>query len=103
MATTVINIHHKVRYDVYIGRGSIWGNPWSHLPSTKALYQVSSRKEAVQKYREWIATQKHLLLQLRFLKDKVLGCYCHPAECHGHVLVEMADNYEHWEKLAAEM
>ena len=26
--TTVVNKYHKVESDLYIGRGSLWGNPW---------------------------------------------------------------------------
>lgn len=100
METKVVNIHHKVPYDVYIGRGSEWGNPFSHLPSSKALYKVSTREEAVESYRNWIKKQRHLLLKLRYLKGKTLGCYCHPNLCHGHVLAEMADNYEYWEDVS---
>jgi hypothetical protein len=28
LKTTVVNKRHNVPYDVYIGRGSIWGNPF---------------------------------------------------------------------------
>lgn len=36
---------------LYIGRGSKWGNQYSHKEGTKALYKVATRAEAIQKYR----------------------------------------------------
>lgn len=89
--TKVVNKHHKVPYDVYIGRGSIWGNPFSHMENTQAQFKVGTREEAVEKYHEWIMTKPHLLKQLHELKGKTLGCYCHPKPCHGDVLVELAN------------
>lgn len=89
--TKVVNKYHNVPYDVYIGRGSKWGNPFSHLPNTKAQYQVKTRKEAIEKYREWIMTQPHLLSSLHELKGKTLGCFCKPKPCHGDILVELIE------------
>lgn len=92
--TRVVNMHHKVPYDVYIGRGrgSIWGNPFSHMGSTKAEFKTETREEAVEAYRQWIAKQPHLLARLHELKGKTLACWCAPAACHGHVLAELADS-----------
>lgn len=85
-------VHCKVEpYDVYIGRPSIWGNPFSHLDNTKAEFKVSSREEAVEKYREYILNNPELLTKLPELKGKVLGCWCHPKKCHGHILAELAN------------
>ena len=82
-------------YDVYIGRGSKWGNPFSHRPSGQpGVIYVPTRAEAVKRHREWIQTQPQLLAQLHELKGKRLGCPgCDPdgQECHGHVLAELAD------------
>jgi len=95
MKTTVVNIK-KEEFDVYIGRSnskytSIWGNPFSHLEKSAAKFKVSSRKEAVEKYREWILTQPELLNKLEDLRGKRLGCWCKPLECHGDVLVELLE------------
>ncbi len=80
-------------YDVYIGRGSIWGNPFTHLDGpTKAQFKVKTREEAVQRYAEWIQTQPQLLEQLPQLRGKVLGCFCAPKKCHGEVLAKLADS-----------
>lgn len=89
--TKVVNKHHKVPYDIYIGRGSKWGNPYSHLPNSLAQFKVATREEAIQKYKEWLNNQPELLANLHELRGKVLGCYCYPAACHGNILAEMAD------------
>ena len=83
----------KAPYDVYIGRPSKWGNPFTHLKDGKTLAKhiVGSRDEAVEAYREWITNGegKQLMKDLPELKNKVLGCWCHPKSCHGDVLSEL--------------
>ena len=86
--TTVVNLR-KEPYDIYIGRGSPWGNPYSHLSYGKAKFETRTRDEAIDKYKEWILTQPELLSRLEELRGKRLGCYCSPLRCHGHVLVEL--------------
>lgn len=83
----------KQAYDIYIGRPSKWGNPFSHKEGTLAKYKTDTRKEAIDKYREWIlkGDGKHLLADLHELKGKTLGCWCDPLPCHGHILLEMIE------------
>lgn len=95
--TIVVNKYHKIPYDVYIGRGSIFGNPFSHMDNTKAQYKVETREEAIDKYREWILTQPQILSKLPELEGKVLGCFCKPRACHGDVLVELIEKMERGE------
>jgi len=87
----------KAPYDVYIGRPSKWGNPFTHLRDGKTLakFVVGSRDEAVEAYREWITNGegKHLMKDLPELKNKVLGCWCHPQSCHGDVLSELVTKH----------
>jgi hypothetical protein len=90
MKTKVVHCRRS-KHDVYIGRPSKWGNVYSHLPGTLAQYRVSTREEAIQKYRDWIQTQPELMAALHELKGKVLGCWCRPKYCHGDVLAELAD------------
>lgn len=84
----------KEEYDIYVGRPSIWGNPFTHIKdrATKAKFIVSSREESIEKYREWILKQPHLLSQLHLLKGKILGCWCKPKSCHGDVLIELIES-----------
>lgn len=98
--TAVVNIkaHPEAKLDpdyVYIGRGSRWGNKFSHLPNTKATHIVGSREEAVQAYKIdlWAKIKSGEVSQfdLAELKGKTLGCYCKPQACHGDVLAAAAD------------
>lgn len=34
----------KEPFDVYVGRGSVWGNPFSHKEGTTAEHIVSNRR-----------------------------------------------------------
>lgn len=81
-------------HDVYIGRPSKWGNPFSHKSGTRALFRVSTRKEAVEKYEVWLKDQSELMAALPELRGKVLGCWCAPYACHGDVLVRLANESE---------
>ena len=87
---SVVNIRDAVGSYVYIGRGSRWGNPYSHLDKSSALYKVGTREEAVASYRLhlWgeIKEGKIALPDLAALDGKTLGCYCAPKLCHGEVL-----------------
>lgn len=89
--TTVVNKYHKVPYDIYIGRGSKWGNPFTHMEGTMADFKVGTREESIEAYREWIMENDELLLDLHELKGKVLCCFCKPKSCHGDILAELAD------------
>jgi hypothetical protein len=88
---TVVNLH-KEKFDVFIGRPSKWGNPFSHRKDTRARFQVASREEAIEKFREWVVKQPHLMLSLGELRGKVLGCFCKPEDCHGDVLAEIVND-----------
>ncbi|WP_036384005.1 DUF4326 domain-containing protein [Muricauda sp. MAR_2010_75] len=94
MTNTKVVHCKKEAFDVYIGRPSKWGNPFSHKEGTLAKFKVTSREKAVEQYREWITNGKgkHLLKDLHELKGKILGCWCHPQKCHGDVLVELVNN-----------
>lgn len=82
---------NKETYDVYIGRPSKWGNPFTHLDKSAGIFKVNTRKESIDRYREWILTQPDLMTALHELKGKTLGCFCKPKPCHGDVLVELAN------------
>ena len=79
----VVNLR-KEKYDVYIGRGSKWGNRF-------VIGKDGDRDEVIRRYREWILNYKELLSSLHELKGKVLGCFCKPKACHGDVLVELVN------------
>jgi len=91
----------KAKYDVYVGRPTIFGNVFSHKNDTKALYKTKTQEEAVEKYAEWIATQEEILVEIPNLKGKILACWCAPTKgltcdekpyiCHAQVLAELAN------------
>ena len=81
----------KEPYDVYIGRPSIWGNPFSHLSGTLAKFKVKTRDEAIECYEKWILNQPELIARLPELKGKILGCWCIPKKCHGEILIRLAN------------
>jgi hypothetical protein len=77
----VVNLR-KEQYEVYIGRGGKWGNPF-------VIGKDGDREIVIKKYKEYLLGNKELLDSLKELEGKVLGCYCKPSACHGDVLVEM--------------
>ena len=63
--------------DVYIGRGSLWGNPWK-------ISKYDSRAQVIEKYRYWIDNDR--VEKLKRLNPTRLVCYCAPLPCHGDIL-----------------
>lgn len=91
MKTKVVHCK-KEPYDVYIGRPSKWGNPFTHnKDSVHAKYFKPTRREAIEAYKDYILNGegKHLLDDLDELEGKTLGCWCKPKACHGDILVEI--------------
>lgn len=83
--TTVVHCK-KDKYDVYIGRPSKWGNPFT-------IGTDGTREQVIELYREWIINGdgKHLLDDLDELKGKRLACWCSPKACHGDILAELCN------------
>lgn len=81
--TTVVN-KYKESYDIYIGRGSKWGNPFS-------IGKDGTREEVIEKYRlylwDQIKTGEVTKEDLRKLSGNTLGCFCKPKACHGDILI----------------
>jgi len=74
----------REEYDIYIGRPSIWGNPF-------AIGVDGSREDVVDKYEKYILSNEKLLARIGELKGKVLACWCKPQACHGDVLARLAE------------
>lgn len=96
--TSTLVVHCKEKpYDVYIGRPSIYGNPFSHKPGTLAKYKVHTQLEAVEHYGNWLWQQDNLMKRIRNnLRGRVLGCWCKSihtpnAPCHGDIIAYVAN------------
>lgn len=87
---TLVNRHHGAGYDVYIGRGTKWGNPYSESPGPGVRFVVESRAEAVRLYRAYILASPQLFWAIPELVGKTIACSCCPQQCHGDVLAELA-------------
>ena len=84
----------KDPYDIYIGRPSVFGNPWRGS-------SCGGRRQAISNYRAWLVGEKFttfrqaqrnaILKRMPSLRGQVLGCYCAPLPCHGNILVDLAN------------
>lgn len=86
----VHNKHHGTAPPdaVYIGRGSIYGNPF-------VIGQHGDRNEVCDAYESMLLSNQELLAEVRNnLKDKHLVCYCYPKRCHGDILLQIANQPE---------
>jgi len=72
----------RSKYDVYIGRGGPWGNPFE-------IGQDGTREEVCAKYLKYLLQNERLMAMLPSLKGKVLGCYCAPKLCHGDIIIHV--------------
>lgn len=92
---------HNGPNSFYIGRGSILGNPYTHIKDrkTKAIYEVKDRDEAIDRYSDYfdlmygsnIAYTKAIDEIYDIYKsgnDVYLGCFCKPLRCHGDIIKE---------------
>lgn len=70
---------------VYIGRPSVWGNPFEIGPD-------GTRAEVIAKFEAWLMGQPELVERAqRELAGKDLLCWCAPLPCHGDVLMRVAN------------
>jgi len=80
----VVNIR-KEEADVYIGRGSSFGNPF-------VIGKDGDRERVIGKYQVYfysrLSSDEAFKQQVLALRGKKLGCYCKPKACHGDVIVE---------------
>lgn len=68
---------------VYIGRGSIWGNPFK-------IGCNKTRDDVIGWYRTYLWSQIRdgdvTIDMLKALDGKRLACYCAPLKCHGDII-----------------
>ena len=94
--TTIVNKYHKVPYDIYIGRGSIYGNPF-------VIGEDGNRDEVIEKYKEYLyqrcLEEPDFKTEILKLKGKILCCFCFPKRCHGDVIIEYLKEQNEQNKL----
>ncbi len=70
---------------VYIGRPSIWGNPYE-------IGRDGNRREVLARYEVWLEQHSELRDRAKKeLKGKDLICWCTPLACHGDILLKIAN------------
>jgi uncharacterized protein DUF4326 len=75
----------QTKDEVYIGRGSVFGNPFrigrdGDRADVVHKFQVSFRARLAEDPEFWYAVQG--------LRGKTLMCYCKPQLCHGDVIAQ---------------
>ena len=98
---TVVNKykHIPTENDVYIGRGSVLGNPFTSIKDkvTKAEFICEDREQSIESFREYLKlkiSQKDRkicdeLNRIYKMKEVNLICFCKPKSCHGDVIKEV--------------
>ena len=68
-----------------IDRNSIWGNPF-------ILDEDGDRETVIANYADYL-TKKPSLRKLthQSLRGRIMGCWCYPEPCHGHILIKEFD------------
>ncbi len=94
--TKVVNIGKGEKYDVYIGRGSDWGNPYAVGFGMSPGEEQDDREEAIRKFKYdfdkgYLKSSKKDAIRL---KGRILGCHCKPAACHGDIIAEYVNSLD---------
>lgn len=84
---------------IYCGRGSIFGNPYTHLDlnKTKALFRCKTREESIEKYNDYYDIMYNGNIAFREAADELykkycngenitLECFCSPEPCHCEII-----------------
>jgi hypothetical protein len=95
MRTRVIHKRSEEFYDpadlVYIGRPSIFGNPFK-------IGRDGDREDVCSKYdshfAERIQTDPEFVKAVLALKGKILVCFCKPEMCHGDTIAAWVDEHD---------
>jgi hypothetical protein len=98
--------HTPSSMDVYIGRGSALGNPYTgskSVKNNKAEYQCESREAAIAKYEEYLILaisekNRYICDELNKIWSKAksgdvnLVCFCNPKACHGDIIKKLIED-----------
>lgn len=90
--TKVVNRDRGDAYDVYIGRGTIWGNPYQ-------MGVDGGRDEVIRKFKYdfdngLLKASVDFETNISILRGKEIACHCKPAACHGDVIAEYLNSLD---------
>ena len=90
--TKVSNKDNGDSYDVYIGRGTLWGNPYQ-------MGKEGTRDEVIAKFsydfeRRFLKLPEKFDENIEKLRGKTLGCHCKPAACLGDVIANYLNSQD---------
>ena len=92
--TEVVNKDRGDYYDIYVGRGTPWGNPFPVGPN-EGQYE---RDEAISRFKEYFESEilgdeskRRGLLGMRGMR---IGCHCKPFACHGDVIASYLNSLD---------
>lgn len=90
--TVVVNKDRGDKYEVYIGRGTIWGNPYQ-------MGADGDRDEVIRKFKYdfdngLLKASTDLEKNLSIVRGKVIACHCKPAACHGDVIASYLNSID---------
>lgn len=89
MKTTRVSIKSGKPYDVYIGRPSKYANIFTNKESKFDVIKTESRKESIERFREYLRNNTQLQKDIEELRGKVIACWCDENQsCHGDVIIE---------------
>lgn len=90
--TKVANKDKGDEYDIYIGRGSPWGNPFAIGDDGMSRDDVINKFDVY--FHEQILSDPLKVKELQSLKGKTLGCHCKPSACHGDIIANYLNSNE---------
>ena len=102
---TVVNKykHTPTNNDIYIGRGSALGNPFTSIQTgnTKAKFVCNTREESIENFREYIIQELESNQQIKNAFNDIyimarngdvnLVCFCKPKSCHGDIIKQIIE------------
>lgn len=89
--------HKPTKNDVYIGRPSPLGNPYSHKLNNLAPFKTDSREESITKFETWFHDEicngnEEIIQAIKAIPANAnLVCWCAPRACHGDVIAKIVN------------
>lgn len=97
--------HKEMLSDVYIGRGSVLGNPYTSIKGKKTLaeFNVETREDSILEFEKYLHREiekgnREICNELNAIWKKAkkgdvnLICYCKPKSCHGDIIKSIIES-----------